>query len=338
MRSKRFYSLPVILVVLLLTLIGCFPVGKVDKTPPVVETPVIALSATTVPESGGGMTVTVNVTAQDAASNLKDAAITLTWNSVASDSRATGSLTKTVAYSAVKSGTATAAFTVNMLGSDFTLTEGSYSFSVSAVVRDVKLNAAEPKTATAGQNLTVTGGQNTITAQASPAAGGDVRINGGTWGDNKSVAVNVGSQETLEARAENGWSFEGWYDGTARVSQSAAYTFNANTSKTYKANFLKSTTSTLLRNLGHEGSLTEPANVYNIIDNRSILGFWSISFLKSRLPEPFKSASGWRIVIEGQTHQFTQNPFNEDTYETDIPDTLTNDIEEIRNGNFETGN
>ena len=135
-----------------------------DDEPPVVETPVIALSATTVPESGGGMTVTVNVTVQDAASNLKDAAITLSWNIVGSGSRTAGSMTKTVAYSAVKSGTATAAFSVNRLGSDITLPEGTYSFSVSAVVRDVKLNAAEPKTATAGQNLTVTGGQHTITA------------------------------------------------------------------------------------------------------------------------------------------------------------------------------
>ncbi|HPH12011.1 MAG TPA: SUMF1/EgtB/PvdO family nonheme iron enzyme, partial [Thermotogota bacterium] len=131
------------------------PSETTDDTPPVVETPVIALSATTIPESGGGMTVTVNVTAQDGASNLKDAAITLTWNSVASDSRTTGSLTKTVAYSAVKSGMATAAFTVNMLGSDIMLPEGTYSFGVSAVVRDVRVNTSEAKTATAGQNLTV---------------------------------------------------------------------------------------------------------------------------------------------------------------------------------------
>jgi len=165
-----------------------------------------------------------------------------------------------------------------------------------------------------------------------------VRINGGTWGDSKSAAVNAGSQVTLEARAENGWSFEGWYDGTARVSQSAAYTFNANANKTYKANFSGSTTSVLLRNLGQEGALTEPGNVYNIIDNRGYSGMWSISFLKSRLPEPFKSASGWRITIKGQVFAFTQNLFNTDTYEANVPDTVTNDIEEIRNGNFETGN
>ncbi|HOH13578.1 MAG TPA: hypothetical protein PK291_10140, partial [Thermotogota bacterium] len=110
MRSKRFYSLPVFLLVLLLALIGCFPVVKPDKTPPVVETPVITLSATTVPDTGGGMTVTVSVAAQDAHSNLKDAVITLTWNTVGTDLRDRGSVTKTVAYPAAKTGTATAAF------------------------------------------------------------------------------------------------------------------------------------------------------------------------------------------------------------------------------------
>ncbi|HPB88448.1 MAG TPA: hypothetical protein PLP59_13085, partial [Thermotogota bacterium] len=83
------------------------------------------------------------------------------------------------AYSAVKSGTATAAFTVNMLGSDFALPEGTYSFSVSAVVRDVKLNTAEPKTATAAQNLTVTKSSEhspTISVTYSPLSGGKVGI------------------------------------------------------------------------------------------------------------------------------------------------------------------
>ena len=66
-----------------------------------------------------------------------------------------------------------------MLGSDFALPEGTYSFSVSAVVRDVKLNTAEPKTATAGQNLTVQKSAEhspTISVTYSPLSGGKVGI------------------------------------------------------------------------------------------------------------------------------------------------------------------
>lgn len=179
MRSKRFYSLPVFLLVLLLALIGCFPVVKPDKTPPVVETPVITLSATTVPDTGGGMTVTVSVAAQDAHSNLKDAVITLTWNTVGTDLRDRGSVTKTVTYPAAKTGTATAAFSVNLLGSDITLPVGIYSFSASAVVQDVKLNKAEPKSATAAQNLTVQKSSEhspTINVTYTPTSGGKVGI------------------------------------------------------------------------------------------------------------------------------------------------------------------
>nr|HPH11892.1 hypothetical protein [Thermotogota bacterium] len=86
-------------------------------------------------------------------------------------------------------------------------------------------------------------GQNEITAQASPTAGGDVRINAGSWGDNKSVMVNSGSEVTLESSAASGWTFEGWYAGTTLESQSAVYTIRADANKGYKAEFLDLTTS-----------------------------------------------------------------------------------------------
>jgi len=82
----------------------------------------------------------------------------------------------------------------------------------------------------------------TITAQASPASGGDVRINSGTWGDSKNVTVNSGTQVTLEASAVSGYTFEGWYDGTVKVSSNTSYQVTATANKTYKANFTQNVT------------------------------------------------------------------------------------------------
>ncbi|HOX65700.1 MAG TPA: hypothetical protein PLB79_07775, partial [Thermotogota bacterium] len=82
----------------------------------------------------------------------------------------------------------------------------------------------------------------TITAQASPASGGDVRINGGTWGDEKSTTVNSGTQVTLEASPASGYTFEGWYDGSVKVSSNTTYQVTATTNKTHKANFAQNVT------------------------------------------------------------------------------------------------
>ena len=77
----------------------------------------------------------------------------------------------------------------------------------------------------------------TITAQASPANGGDVRIDGGTWGDSASMIVDRWTKLTMEAAAASGYAFEGWYDGGVKVSSDLAYQVTAIANKTYKANF-----------------------------------------------------------------------------------------------------
>ncbi|HOF22719.1 MAG TPA: InlB B-repeat-containing protein [Thermotogota bacterium] len=82
----------------------------------------------------------------------------------------------------------------------------------------------------------------TILAQAVPAEGGDVRINGGAWGDSKNVTVTNGTQVTLEARTSNGYTFDGWYDGSVKVSSNTTYQFIAAANKTYKANFSQNVT------------------------------------------------------------------------------------------------
>ena len=92
-----------------------------------------------------------------------------------------------------------------------------------------------------------------------------------------------------------------------------------------------------LRDLGPEGKLSLPTNVYNIIDNRSLLGVWSISFNKTRLPGQLKSGPSWKLTIQGTEYPFSQNTFDGDLHEVAIPDTVTGNIEEIRNSRFETG-
>ncbi len=115
--------------------------------------------------------------------------------------------------------------------------EGWYDGSVK-----VSSNTTYQVTATANKtykaNFTQNATQYTITAQASPVSGGDVRINSGTWGDDKSVTVNSGAQVTLEAAAASGYTFEGWYDGSVKVGSNTTYQVTAAANKTYKAEFL----------------------------------------------------------------------------------------------------
>ncbi|HQN22773.1 MAG TPA: InlB B-repeat-containing protein, partial [Thermotogota bacterium] len=119
--------------------------------------------------------------------------------------------------------------------------EGWYDGSVK-----VSSNTTYQVTATANKtykaNFTQNAAQYTITAQASPASGGDVRINSGTWGDSKNVTVNSGTQVTLEASAVSGYTFEGWYDGSVKVSSNTTYQVTATANKTYKANFTQNAT------------------------------------------------------------------------------------------------
>ncbi|HPE70149.1 MAG TPA: SUMF1/EgtB/PvdO family nonheme iron enzyme [Thermotogota bacterium] len=81
------------------------------------------------------------------------------------------------------------------------------------------------------------GSQYTITAQSEPQNGGDVRINGGAWGDEKSANVAGGSEVTVQAQAETGWEFSGWYEGSTQVHESAIFQFTAAFDRTLTAKF-----------------------------------------------------------------------------------------------------
>ena len=84
----------------------------------------------------------------------------------------------------------------------------------------------------------------TITAQSSPANGGDVRIDGGMWGDSASMIVDRWTKLTMEAAAASDYAFEGWYDGGVKVSSDLAYRVWVTAFKTYKANFIQNSSIT----------------------------------------------------------------------------------------------
>lgn len=67
-----------------------------------------------------------------------------------------------------------------------------------------------------------------ISVSANPANGGTV--SGGGY-------VDEGEQVTVNATAASEYSFDGWYNGNTRVSQSASYTFTAQTDLTLVAKF-----------------------------------------------------------------------------------------------------
>ncbi|HOO34283.1 MAG TPA: pre-peptidase C-terminal domain-containing protein [Thermotogota bacterium] len=91
----------------------------------------------------------------------------------------------------------------------------------------------------------------------------------------------------------------------------------------------------VLRDLGSEGDLSEPGNVYNITDNTP-LGFWSVSIRPSRLPQPEISGTGWYLQVGMAEYLFIVSQFDSDLYETNVPDTNVSGIEAVRNTLFGT--
>jgi len=86
-----------------------------------------------------------------------------------------------------------------------------------------------------------------------------------------------------------------------------------------------------LRNLGPEGSLTEPQNVFYILDDA--MGSWIVAIVKSRLPDPFNTASGWKLELDGTDYVFSLSAGTADTYQISIPKSSASQ-EEIRDACF----
>ncbi|HRW93927.1 MAG TPA: glucoamylase family protein [Thermotogota bacterium] len=76
-----------------------------------------------------------------------------------------------------------------------------------------------------------------LTARATPPSGGNVRINGESWGDEQSVQIQSGSQVTLEAAPVGGWSFLGWFDAGEKVGDDAQLVFTCEEERELFAHF-----------------------------------------------------------------------------------------------------
>ena len=82
-----------------------------------------------------------------------------------------------------------------------------------------------------------------VTAHSSTSEGGNVRINGGTWGQLKTSSIYQGTQVTLEVQENSGYQFEGWYNTETgqKVSSSKTYQFSLNATgntAVFYANFI----------------------------------------------------------------------------------------------------
>lgn len=87
-----------------------------------------------------------------------------------------------------------------------------------------------------GGGFNITGGDEPMTYTINVTAG-----NGGTAsiGGNSSVTIAAGSSVTLTAAPYSGYTFDGWYLNSAKVSDKAEYTVTATASVTYNALFVK---------------------------------------------------------------------------------------------------
>lgn len=101
----------------------------------------------------------------------------------------------------------------------------------------------------------------TITVSASPAAGGSV-----SGGGSKEVGTNA----TVIAAANNGYAFEGWYEGETMVSDQESYTFLVENDRTLVARFLEIQGITLTSDANNamlkvypNGSSSTPIATYN---------------------------------------------------------------------------
>ncbi|HNS31010.1 MAG TPA: SUMF1/EgtB/PvdO family nonheme iron enzyme [Tenuifilaceae bacterium] len=166
--------------------------------------------------------------------------------------------------------------------------------------------------------------QVTITAQSDPAAGGDVRINSGTWGDSKSVTVNSGTQVTVETAAASGYTFDGWYDGSAKVSSNTSLTVTATANKTYRAKFNTVSTLTITQHPQSQTKTEGESVTFNVVasggtppysyqwrkNGTNINGATSQSYTKNNLV--VADAGQYSVVVTdssgvGARHSITSN-------------------------------
>lgn len=78
----------------------------------------------------------------------------------------------------------------------------------------------------------------TVSASADPASGGTVQVGYGGSGSSSSYIVTAGSSVSIVATPASGYVFDGWYEGSARISTSASTTItNVTSNRTLVARF-----------------------------------------------------------------------------------------------------
>lgn len=129
----------------------------------------------------------------------------------------------------------------------------------------------------------------------------------------------------LQARPEDGWEFSHWKGEVAEKNNSST-TVLVDKNKTVIAVFTNFTSSPIvLEDLGEKGNLQNTDHAYNIIDNTELIGVWSVSIRKSKLPESWK---GYQLRIQDRVFPFTVNIFDEDMLELNVLKTYP--IDEIK--------
>ncbi|MEA1883369.1 MAG: hypothetical protein U9N62_02480, partial [Thermotogota bacterium] len=150
---KRVWLLFTAVIIAVFAMVGCIPEITPDKTPPKVTAKTATLSATTI-EQGDTLTVTVEVTAEDKRSNLKNAQIRLLMQKPGENGFSeVDSITKPFAEK-VKTGTVSNAF--ELVGSNFNV-GGTYNFKAEIWVSDVKDNTSQEPAEVPTTSLTVEG-------------------------------------------------------------------------------------------------------------------------------------------------------------------------------------
>ena len=78
-----------------------------------------------------------------------------------------------------------------------------------------------------------------ITVESSPSVGGNVRINGGAWGNFRSEEFQVGDQVEVRALAASGYHFAGWFEDGQRVSEDASLDWTVQGQRSLVASFCR---------------------------------------------------------------------------------------------------
>lgn len=144
----------------------------------------------------------------------------------------------------------------------------------------------------------------TVAVSANPAAGGSVSGGG---------SFSAGQSCTVQATANSGYTFLGWYEGGNQVSSQAGYTFTVNANHTLEARFQQSggENVTIAERTGYQGTKvngnalpqTVPANVQVVLSGATLESGSTRTWYMNT--QSGSTTSGWTQIGTGETINFT---------------------------------